>query len=137
MRSTWGWRVDRMSITPLQADQVLVQARWSLALRDAEPLPEPVSAALPLPVPWRDAGPPTSRPQQMDLRWVGWWTRGEVSEAVLVQGRQWLRVPVGALVGSSGLRLREASAQTLVLVRETTPSAAPIVMQWTGQEDPP
>lgn len=136
MDSGWWWRMERMTITPLSADQVLVQASWSLALRDGEPLPDPVVAALPAPQPVERPAP--ARPDDdTALRWVGWWQRGETREAVLVQGAQWLRVPVGALVGSSGLRLREASAQTLVLVRENAPGAAPLVLQWSGQEKSP
>lgn len=135
MASGWWWRIERMSITPLQADQVLVQASWSLALRDAEPLPGPVLAALP--VPRLEPAAVAVRTDDNALRWVGWWERGEVREAVLAQGAQWLRVPVGALVGSSGLRLREGSAQTLVLVRDNAPRAAPLVLRWGGQETSP
>ena len=130
MHSGWWWRVERMVITPLQADQVLVQATWSLALREGEPLPGAALAAWPGPD--RDAQAVATQSEDTALRWVGWYEQGETREAVLALGTQWLRVPVGALVGASGLRLREGSAQTLVLVREDAPDAAPMVLRWAA-----
>lgn len=130
MHSGWWWRVERMVITPLQADQVLVQATWSLALREGEPLPDAALAAWPGPD--RAAHAVATRSEDTALRWVGWYEQGETREAVLALGTQWLRVPVGALVGVSGLRLREGSAQTLVLVREDAPDAAPMVLHWAA-----